>query len=304
MAAIPPTSRRIALKVQYLGTNFFGWQRQPRHRSVQGVLEQAAAKLAGHAVSIHGAGRTDTGVHAAGQVAHFDTTSPIPAERWWEVLNDSLPDDVAVLDSAIAAPEWHARFSAQWRRYRYAIWNTRAVQVFWRPFSWQYALPLDEGPMARALQSLLGEHDLDLFRLSGSSRAHSRVRVQSAQCWRSGPLVWVEVQASGFLYRMMRLLVGALVPVGRGEVTPAEFEQMWRKGLPPAQPHLGGSIVRFSVPARGLCLTHVGYDLDPFLGREQTGSWQPVRSFPFACEQNPQESVPFDTGWQPCLSPA
>jgi tRNA pseudouridine38-40 synthase len=178
------------------------------------------------------------------------------------------------------------------------------VQVFWRPFSWQYALPLDEGPMARALQSLLGEHDLDLFRLSGSSRAHSRVRVQSAQCWRSGPLVWVEVQASGFLYRMMRLLVGALVPVGRGEVTPAEFEQMWRKGLPPAQPHLGGSIVRFSVPARGLCLTHVGYDLDPFLGREQTGSWQPVRSFPFACEQNPQESVPFDTGWQPCLSPA
>ena len=256
MSTVAASGHRIALQVQYLGTHFFGWQRQPHHRSVQADLEQAIARCSGQVTTIAGAGRTDTGVHASAQVAHFNTHSPIPVDRWAFVLNNVLPTDIVIRQAAAVSPEWHSRFSATWRSYRYAIWNAKTPDVFWRLFSWHHRPELDAERMAAALETLLGEHDLEVFRLSGSKRSHSRVNVHAVRCWRSGPLIWIDVKASGFLYRMMRLLIGALASVGMGTLTPTDFEQMWRHRH---------RLVRFSVPPQGLCLTGVGYTSDPFL---------------------------------------
>lgn len=251
-------SVRIALQLQYLGAHFHGWQRQARHRSVQQVVEEAVASRAGHRAVIHGAGRTDTGVHAAGQVCHFDTQSPIPADQWRLVLNNCLPEDVAILASAPVEPDWHARFTAIWRRYRYLILNQQQPDVFWRPFSWHHRDPLDVKTMDYALQSIVGAHDLEAFRRAGSSRPHSWVTVQRVSCRRWGNLIGVEVQASGFLYRMMRLLVGALAYVGRHELTPLGFEHLWQSK------DWTSLRSRYCAPPQGLCLVGVGYPQDPF----------------------------------------
>ncbi|MCF2972306.1 tRNA pseudouridine(38-40) synthase TruA [Synechococcus sp. Nb3U1] len=250
--------RRIALRVQYLGSAFHGWQRQAAHRSVQGVLEEAIASRAGHKVILHGAGRTDAGVHAAGQMAHFDTTSTIRPSDWSRVLNACLPEDVAVLASAEVPDSWHARFSATRRRYRYLILNRERPDVFWRLFSWHVRWPLQVERMSEALNSLLGEHSLEAFRCTGSKRAHSTVQVQEVLCQRLGEMVSIEVQASGFLYRMMRLLVGSLQVVGRGELSPEGFVRLWQ------QNDWSQMRTRYSAPPQGLCLTDVGYAADPF----------------------------------------
>ncbi|MEN9202824.1 MAG: tRNA pseudouridine(38-40) synthase TruA [Thermostichus sp. DG_1_6_bins_120] len=249
---------RIALRVQYLGSSFHGWQRQVAHRTVQGVLEEAIASRAGHEVTVHGAGRTDAGVHAAGQVAHFDTTSTIRPGDWSRILNACLPDDVVVLASVQVSDTWHARFSAIWRRYRYLILNREQPDVFWRLFSWHVRWPLQVERMSEALNSLLGEHSLEAFRCTGSQRAHSLVQVQEVLCQRLGEMISIEVQASGFLYRMMRLLVGSLQVVGRGELSPQEFVRLWQ--------HNDWRLMRtrYSAPPQGLCLTDVGYVTDPF----------------------------------------
>ncbi len=252
--------RRIALRIQYLGSAFYGWQRQATHRSVQGVLEAAIASRAGHPVTVYGAGRTDTGVHAAGQVAHFDTTSPIPPKDWSLVLNDCLPQDVVVLASAEVPPTWHARFSAQWRRYRYLILNREQPDVFWRLFSWHVRWPLQVERMAEALRSLIGEHSLEAFRRRGSTRPHSLVHVQEVLCQRWGDIVSIEVQASGFLYRMMRLLAGTLEVVGRGELSPEGFVHLWQHN------DWSQMRTRYSAPPQGLCLLDVGYPTNPFEG--------------------------------------
>lgn len=256
-------SERIALRVQYLGAQFHGWQRQARHRSVQQVLEEAVASRAGHFAVIHGAGRTDTGVHAAGQVCHFDTRSPIPCDQWRLVLNNCLPEDVAILVSTQVSPEWHARFSASWRRYRYLILNQQLPDVFWRPFSWHHRDPLDVKMMDYALQSIVGAHDLEAFRRAGSPRPHSWVTVQQVSCQQAGNLISVEVQASGFLYRMMRLLVGALAYVGRQELSPQGFEQLWQTK------DWTSLRSRYCAPPQGLCLIGVGYPQDPFADVQQ-----------------------------------
>lgn len=251
-------TRRIALKLQYLGSAFSGWQRQSRHASVQAALEESLSSRAGHGVVVHGAGRTDAGVHAAGQVAHFDTSSPIPVNRWPLVLNNCLPPEIAIVAAAEVSSEWHARFSASFRRYRYLLLNQEQRDVFWSPFSWHYRIPLDVNLMATALESILGSHDLEVFRRAGSPRPHSWVTVQAVSCQRQGNLISIEAQASGFLYRMMRLLVGALVFVGRSELSPVAFKTMWQTKDLSVMPS------RLSVPPQGLCLTAVGYPEDPF----------------------------------------
>ncbi len=264
--ALPaPDTQRIALKVQYFGANFHGWQRQQHHRSVQGVLEQSLQQQLKEPITLHGAGRTDTGVHGSGQVAHFDTTTRIPPEHWGIVLNNRLPHDVAITAAAAVAPDWHARFSAIWRRYRYLILNRDHPDVFLGLFSWHHRGSLCAKAMSDALESLIGSHDLELFRRAGSPRPHSWVTVQDVACRRQGDLIAIEVQSSGFLYRMMRLLVGALACVGRGDISAAEFVQMWQtKDWSPMRN-------RFSAPPQGLCLIGVGYPSDPFAASCPTG---------------------------------
>lgn len=249
--------QRVALVVQYLGTHFHGWQRQPNHRTVQEELERTIESVFHCPVTVHGSGRTDTGVHAAAQVAHFEAPAIVPAYRWVDILNHRLPTDIVVRGSAAVSCDWHARFSAIWRRYRYTIYTDKRPNLFVRPFSWHYYhTSLDETLMQAALDPLIGSHHLAAFHRAGSSRPHSWVDVQEAICVRQGPFLQIEVQASGFLYGMMRLLVGLLVEVGAGLRSPKEFTEIWldqRRDL-----------VKYAAPPQGLCLLRVGYPDCPF----------------------------------------
>ncbi len=255
-AASQPT-QRVALVLQYRGTHFHGWQWQPQHRTVQEELEKALSSVLGQPIRIHGAGRTDTGVHAAAQVAHFDAPLMVPAHRWADILNARLPDDILVRASSAVSPTWHARFSAVWRRYRYLLYTESRPNLFIRPFSWHYYHePLDEGLIQEALNPLIGRHHLAAFHRAGSKRPHSWVDVQEAECKRQGAFISIEVQASGFLYGMMRLLVGLLVQVGRGLRSPTDFTELWAEQR--------REEVKYAAPAHGLCLLRVGYPEFPF----------------------------------------
>lgn len=252
--------QRIALVIQYQGTYFHGWQRQPHNqRTVQQVLEETITKIVEHPVTIYGAGRTDAGVHAAAQVAHFHTTSPIPAHRWPAVLNSRLPADILIRGAIAVDQQWHARFSASYRRYRYLIYTDQQPNLFLAPFTWHYYhAPVDEKLIQEALTPLQGRHHLAAFHRTQSSRDHSWVDVHQTVCYRQGPLVYIEVQANGFLYGMMRLLVGMLIQVGIGERSLENFADTWENER--------REVVKYAAPAQGLCLLRVGYPdfpLDP-----------------------------------------
>jgi tRNA pseudouridine38-40 synthase len=249
--------KKIALIIQYLGTNFHGWQRQPNHNSIQESIEKAIASITGTSITIHGAGRTDSGVHAAAQVAHFEYTGPIPAHKWAKIINTRLPPDIIIRGSAEVSAEWHARFSAIWRRYRYTIYTEKRPNLFVNAVSWHYyRSPLQDSLIKAALQPLLGKHDLSAFRRAGSARQNSWVEVQAVECYRHGSFLHLEIQANGFLYGMVRLLVGMLVEVGTGKRSPENFTELWRNKQ--------RTEVKYSAPAKGLCLLRVGYPEFPF----------------------------------------
>ncbi|GBF79889.1 tRNA pseudouridine(38-40) synthase TruA [Aphanothece sacrum] len=249
--------QRVALVIQYLGNDFHGWQRQPKQRTVQEELEKAITEVLGHRLNVKAAGRTDSGVHAAAQVAHFDTFSPIPAMRWADILNPRLPDDVLIRASASVPLTWHARFSARWRRYRYTFYTDKRPNLFVKPFSWHYYhSPLNPFLMQEALIPLMGKHHLSAFHRAGSDRDHSWVDIQAVQCYQQGPLIHVEIQANGFLYGMVRLLMGMLVEVGSGKRSLANFTDIWVKER--------REEVKYSAPPQGLCLLRVGYEEFPF----------------------------------------
>ncbi len=248
---------KVALVIQYLGTNFHGWQRQPNRRTVQEEIEEAIAKVLKQKVTIHGAGRTDAGVHAAAQVAHFEHNSLIPDCKWAKVLNALLPEDIKIRASAQVPADWHARFSASWRRYRYTIYTDKQPNLFVQPFTWHYyRTPIQEALMQEALIPLLGKHHLAAFHRAGSARKHSWVDIQAAECYRQDDFLYLEIQANGFLYGMVRLLVGMLLEVGIGKRSPASFTKIWIEQK--------REEVKYAAPAKGLCLLRVGYPDFPF----------------------------------------
>ena len=250
-------SNRVALVIQYLGTNFHGWQKQPDQISIQGCIENAIESVVGYSVRIHGAGRTDSGVHAAAQVAHFEYTGPIPAHKWAKIINTRLPEGILVRASAQVSDDWHARFSAVWRRYRYTIYTDKCPNVFVNQTCWHYYQSvLHESLIQKALAPLLGQHDLSAFKRTGSDREDSMVEVQAAECYRQGKFLYLEIQANGFLYGMVRLLVGMLVEVGIGVRSPEDFTEIWQNQR--------REEVKYSAPAKGLCLLRVGYPEFPF----------------------------------------
>ncbi|MGB3296921.1 MAG: tRNA pseudouridine(38-40) synthase TruA [Phormidesmis sp.] len=251
------STQRVALVIQYKGTGFHGWQRQAKERTVQAEIEGAIAAVLGYFTTLQGAGRTDTGVHAAAQVAHFEAPEVIPAERWAAILNDRLLDDVVIRASAAVADDWHAQFSAEWRRYRYTFYTSRYPNLFVQPFVWHYYFqPLDERLMLAALAPMVGYHNLAAFHRAGSDRAHSWVEMQAVQCDRSGHFVQIELQATGFLYGMVRLMMGLIVQVGQKQLSPADFTAIWRNQR--------RDLVKYSAPPQGLCLLRVGYPDFPF----------------------------------------
>ena len=208
---------RIALGIEYDGTDFLGWQRLSHGDTVQGALEEALSKVAAQPVEVTCSGRTDAGVHGRCQVVHFDTEVPRPMRGWLLGATSNLPRSMAVLWAQPVAGDFHARFSARSRRYRYTILN-RPVRAALdaRYVTWE-RLPLDAGRMHEAAQALLGEHDFSAFRAVSCQAAHPRRRVLAASVRREDAMVVVEIEANAFLHHMVRNIVGSLLPVGRAE---------------------------------------------------------------------------------------
>lgn len=211
---------RIALGVEYDGSRFCGWQTQPGGCSVQDALSAAVSAIAGHAASLAAAGRTDAGVHALGQVAHFDTPAVRPDSAWVRGVNALLPPAISVLWAQPVAADFHARFSAVGRRYRYLLLN-RAVRpgLLAGRVGWYHA-PLDVQAMRAAASGLLGEHDFSAFR-AAECQAKSPVRTLSQlDIRREGDFIVFDLAANAFLHHMVRNIVGCLVYVGKGKYPP------------------------------------------------------------------------------------
>lgn len=212
--------RKIKLTVAYDGTDFCGWQSQPGQRTVQGTLEVAAERVVGAAVEIIGSSRTDSGVHALGQVAHFETASALDAATLARAINAYLPEDVQVLAGEEAAADFHAIGSTIRKRYRYVLHDGALAPLFRRRYVWHVRRRLDEAAMHRAGQALRGTHDFASFENQGTPRTTSVRTILDIEVRRQAPpddqFVHVEVEADGFLYNMVRNITGTLVEVGRG----------------------------------------------------------------------------------------
>jgi tRNA pseudouridine38-40 synthase len=208
---------RIALGIEYDGTDFLGWQRLSHGNSVQGSLERALSFVAAEPIEVTCAGRTDAGVHGRCQVVHFDTLVQRDMRGWVLGTCSNLPTSVAVLWAQPIAEDFHARFSARSRRYRYTILN-RSVRpaLDARYVTWERH-PLDATRMHDAAQVLIGEHDFSAFRAISCQAAHARREVKNLKVWREGEHVIIEIEANAFLHHMVRNIVGSLLPVGRGE---------------------------------------------------------------------------------------
>jgi len=213
---------RIALGIEYDGTDFFGWQRLKQGDSVQASVEQALSKVAAHPVEISCAGRTDAGVHGRCQVVHFDTDAVRDMRGWVLGGCSNLPPSVAVLWAQPVPDSFHARFSARSRRYRYHILN-RPVRAALdaRRVTWE-RLPLDVDRMHEAAQVLLGEHDFSAFRALSCQAPHPRRTVLAVRVHREGEQVFVDIEANAFLHHMVRNIVGSLSVIGRHEA-PVEW---------------------------------------------------------------------------------
>jgi len=208
---------RIALGLEYDGSSFCGWQTQPAGCAVQDTLETALAEIAGKAVSVVAAGRTDTGVHALGQVAHFDTDAERPDTAWVRGVNSLLPGAVSVLWAKPVPADFHARFSAQGRRYRYLLLNRPVRPGLMTGRAGWYHQTLDADAMARAAACLIGEHDFSAFR-AAECQAKSPVRhLFKLDVRRVNDWIVFDLHANAFLHHMVRNIVGCLVYVGKGK---------------------------------------------------------------------------------------
>jgi tRNA pseudouridine38-40 synthase len=206
----------IKVVLEYGGTNFAGWQQQAHGRTVEAELKRALRSIVGRDVTVYGAGRTDAGAHAEGQVANFHTDGRIAPHRLMAALNARLPDDVAVISASAVDDDFHARYSAKWRRYRYRYLDRPARPAIERGRSWHVRGPLDVDKMSRAANALTGKHDWTSF-CSASEPVDGRVReMRSASVSRRGEFVELELVAEGFLRGMVRSIAGALAEVGRG----------------------------------------------------------------------------------------
>ena len=211
---------RLAVGVEYRGTAFSGWQSQSGARTVQDCVELALSRVADHPVRVVPAGRTDTGVHATGQVAHFDTPSSRREYSWMRGANSCLPQDVRVLWVKHVPDDFHARFRAVERSYRYIICVAAGRPAILGDLcAWSYE-DLKLQPMRRAARSLLGEHDFSAFRAAGCQAKTPRRTVTALELAQSGPWFWLDISADAFLQHMVRNIAGTLMVIGRGEQPP------------------------------------------------------------------------------------
>lgn len=249
--------RRLKAVVQYDGTLFAGFQRQAGQRTVQEVLEGSLALLLGHAVTVRGAGRTDAGVHARGQVVSFTTSNPIPAGRVPRATAAFLPQDVLVESAEDVPAGFDPLRDATGKTYCYRIWRQRRPDILWERYSYPYSGPLDLGLMQEEARCLLGKHDFLSFRATGSTAKSTVREVRQAGFTQADAdrardaLLEFRISADGFLYKMVRLTVGTLLDVGRGHLPPGTIAEALRR---PGEVRMGQC-----VPGKGLCLEEVAF---------------------------------------------
>ena len=221
-------SRILKLTLQYDGTDYVGWQRQPEGTSIQGLLEDALQPIEGAAVTVHGAGRTDAGVHALGQVASVRVSSRLDPLTIGRALNAALPPDVRVVRVEDAADDFHARFNATGKLYQYRIVNGAVASPFSRRYAWHVIPPLDTDAIRAASAALIGTHDFSAFQGSGTDVATSERTIRRLE-WLTGDdssgsrSLSMEVEGDGFLRHMVRAIAGTLVEIGLGRWPPSEM---------------------------------------------------------------------------------
>ncbi|MGI6119675.1 MAG: tRNA pseudouridine(38-40) synthase TruA [Desulfosporosinus sp.] len=251
--------RNIRLKLAYDGTNYHGFQRQPETHgpTIQGTLEMVWAKLVGEEVTLATAGRTDAGVHAMGQVVNFMTSARIPEEKIPKAFNSLLPGDIRILQAECVPHDFNARWSAKWKRYDYQIDNNPIPDVFTRLYAYHVPIPLNTEQMQMAASFFEGRHNFKTFAASGGdSKIFERIIYRLLVKKKYG-LIMVSCVGDGFLYHMVRIIVGTLIDVGKGRILPQEIPRIIA-----SHERKQASMI---APAHGLMLTHVNYtDESPF----------------------------------------
>ena len=243
---------RVALLIEYDGTNYCGWQIQKNGVSVQQKIEEALFAALGAKTAAHGSGRTDAGVHALGQVAHFDAHTDIPADKFFYVLNTLLPDDIRIKKSYEVADNFHARFDAKGKHYRYIIHNARAKGAVNRLYSMFVPVPLDFERMQQAAGYIEGTHDFTAFCAAGTDIKGTVRTVSEVSLTQSDEYIYIDVKGSGFLYNMVRIIAGTLIAVGKGKMEPEQV----KRAIEQKDRTLAGATAQ----AQGLFLVEVYYE--------------------------------------------
>lgn len=243
---------KYAIGVEYSGSAYCGWQRQPHCDSVQEHLESALGFVANHPVELSCAGRTDSGVHALAQVAHFETTAVRNERAWVLGSNSRLPRDIRLLWAAEVTDDFHARFSAKARSYRYIILNADVPSaVFHDRCSWEFC-PLDHNAMHECAQLLIGEHDFSAFRAAGCQAKSASRHIYEISVTRSDELIFFDIKANAFLYHMVRNIAGSLIAVGKGQRNANWFAEVFAAR--------DRNQAEVTAPASGLYFVQAWYD--------------------------------------------
>ncbi len=241
----------IKLIIQYDGTNYCGWQKQPNGISIQEKIEDAIYSVTGEIVDLIGSGRTDRGVHAIGQVANFKTNSTIPPNRFKYALNSKLPEDISIVHSELVAYDFHSRYDAKGKIYRYTIYNGEIRNPIYNRYAYHVPIKMDFTAMDKGKDYFLGTHDFKAFMASKSSVKSTVRTIKSISLDKREDLIYLTIEGNGFLYNMVRIIVGTLVEVGLGKLH-------WQD-IPYAIESKDRKRAGHTAPAKGLCLEKVYY---------------------------------------------
>ena len=250
--------RNIRLLIEYEGTQYAGWQWQKNDKTIQETLSKAIEQVVQEKIKIHGASRTDAGVHALGQVANFKTTSDIPSERLVHAINFYLPHDITVKDAADVNESFHAQYCATSKVYQYTLFNNWIRTTLNRDFCYVYGFQLNMDKMIAATRYLIGTHDFTSFTTKARSEKNRVRTIKKLDIKKEGKYIYFTIEANGFLYNMARTIIGTLVEIGRGKIEVESIKDI----LDARERNFAGP----TAPAKGLCLMEVKYENDQKTG--------------------------------------
>ena len=244
--------RNIKLTIEYDGKDFNGWQKQPTKLNIQGTIEQAIKQITGEDVELNASGRTDAGVHALGQVANFKTNSQIPIEKFAIAINSKLKRSIVIKKAEEVDERFHSRLSCKKKTYRYIINNSPEGTAIYRNLETHIPQKLDLSQMKKAIKYFEGEHDFKAFKAGGTSSKSSARTIYKADIYQENEKIFIEITGNGFLYNMVRIIVGTLVEVGLGKIKPEKIIDIIQQGK---RENAGKTF-----PPNGLYLLKVMYD--------------------------------------------